>query len=88
MKKSRIFAEDDIQAACEEVMSLVGRVAGLKLSQVIRFLAEEQSDEVAALKAALVASRSSLIGCGFVGAGEHGPGDPEINLIDAALTPA
>jgi hypothetical protein len=40
------------------------------------------------LVTALKASRAALELQGFVGAGAHGSGDPEINIIDAALAKA
>lgn len=80
-----IETDEDIRDACEELMRLVTKVAGLKLSQVIRFMVDEQQAASEKMRAALIASRASLIACGFVGPGAHGSGDQEINIIDAAL---
>lgn len=79
------MADIDTQAECEKVMQLVGRVAGLKLFQVLQFIASKQDEEIEQLRAALRSTRMTLLKCGYCSAGEHGTGDPEINAIDAAL---
>jgi hypothetical protein len=45
-------------------------------------------DHVAKLHVALMQARRDLVASGYVGAGEHGAGDPEINRIDAVLRDA
>lgn len=55
-----------------------------------RYLGQEgmrgdAADKIEALTKAITAARVALVSAGFVGPGDHGPGDPEINAIDAAL---
>lgn len=45
----------------------------------------EPRNPPATIEAALSQARAALVRCGFVGPGQHGSGDPEINAIDTAL---
>jgi hypothetical protein len=59
---------------------------GTESRKKLRERIDRQDVQVNAMREALTSARAALIRAGFVGPSDAGLGDPEINMIDAALT--
>lgn len=97
MHQSSSFAHEAVADIAAEIRALTpspsdaGQDADVeRRDRIIAGLKQQVADGaevIGRLRAALREARRGLLASGYVGAGEHGVGDPEINRIDAALHP-